>query len=217
MKKLVLIGTLLVGVSAFGQGYFTFTSGKSIVYNGFTGGAAALNTAVNTSFLWAANTAAVPLVAGIASAVPSSTTVASSSWTAADAWTAILTDPNFVLAVNNNNNALAVQRTTSAGGISYNAGASFPILGTTAGTAVRIFEIAWNGAYATPSLAQNAASTDGYVGWAPAFTYTPTVFTATPVGFTSVAFGTGGIVPEPSTIALAGLGGLSLLLFRRRK
>jgi hypothetical protein len=40
-----------------------------------------------------------------------------------------------------------------------------------------------------------------------------------PVTFTSAVAGqydVGGIVPEPSTMALAGLGGLSLLMFRRR-
>jgi hypothetical protein len=219
MKKLVLISTLVAtfaGVSAFGQGYFLFTSSKSTVYNGFTGGAAALNTAVNTAFLWSADTTATAKVAEYGTSVASSTTVATSTYSAANAWADILTDANFTLAVNAANSQVAVMRTTSAGAINYNAGAVFAITGTTAGTAVRVFEIGWNGAYATPSLA-SAAVNDGYVGWGQAFNYTPTVFTATANNMPSVAFGVAGIIPEPSTIALAGLGALSLLAFRRRK
>ena len=221
MKKLALLSTLIVAcasLSAYGQGYFQFTSGKSQAWNGFTGGAAALNTDVNTAFLWAAN-GAVPTIAGIAASTPSSLTVGSSTFTAANAWSAILTDPNFTLAVNNANSQVAVQRTLANGSISYNGGFAFAVSGSSVDTMYRVYFIGWNGAYATPSLAAAAASVNGYVGWSAPFNYSATAQTATPdtmVGKTG-QFGVGGIVPEPSTIALAGLGGLAMLLIRRRK
>ena len=216
MKKLVIIGTLIATFSgaAFGQGYFLFTGTKSTVYDGFTGSSAGLTSNVNVAFLWAAS--GVPQVDSILAAVPTTATTLNQTWTAAAAWTAILTDPNFTLALNaNSGNAVVVQQTTSQGAWSYNGGAVFGINGTTAGTAVQVFEIGWSSAYATPALASAASAA---VGWSGAWAYTPTLFTASPNTMTAPAhWGTGGLVPEPSTLALAGLGGLGLLLFRRRK
>jgi hypothetical protein len=219
MKKLVIISTLIATVAgtAFGQGYFQFASNKSQVWDGFTTPSTAARTSnVNVSFLWSANTAAVPLVAGILASTPNTTTVNASTWNASAAWTAILTDPNFTFALNQNAaNALVVTPSLTTGAVNYNGGSVFGIAGTTANIAVRVFEVGWNGAYATPSLAEAGNSA---VGWSAAWIYTPTAFTAAPAAMNAPAqWGTGGIVPEPSTLALAGLGGLSLLLFRRRK
>jgi len=213
MKKLVIIGTLIATFSgaAFGQGYFLFTGGKSTVWDG-SGSVAARTSNINVAFLWAAS--GTPLVDSIAASTPTTATTANQTWTAAAAWTAILTDPTFTLALNANaGNAVAVQQTLSTGAFSYNGGAVFPVLNSLA-TTYQLFEIAWSSAYATPQL---AAANNGMVGWSAPFTYTATVFTATPNPMNGTAFGTGGLVPEPSTLALAGLGGLGLLLFRRRK
>jgi hypothetical protein len=221
MKKLILIialTTFLAGLSALGQGYFQFVTGKSQVWDGFSGGVATLSTRVNTAFLWAAN-GATPSVAAFASSVPSSTTVATSFFMASAAWTAILTDPNFTLAINSANGQIAVQQTTANGAINYNGGAAFGVQGTSVGTTYSVFFIGWNYAYATPQLAAAAASTDGYVGWSSPFSYTATAFTATANSMSGVtpAFGVTGPIPEPSTLALTGLAGLSLMLLRRRK
>jgi hypothetical protein len=219
MKKLVIISTLIATVAgtAFGQGYFQFTSNKSQVWDGFTTpNTATRSSLVNVSFLWSASTVAVPAVSSILASTPNTTTVGGSTWAAADAWAAILTDPNFTLALNANaGNAVVVGQSLSTGSITYNNNAVFGIAGTTASVAVRVFEIGWSSGYATPQLAQAGNSA---VGWSAAWNYTPSAFTGAPTAMNAPSqFGTGGIVPEPSTIALAGLGGLSLLLFRRRK
>jgi hypothetical protein len=165
------------------------------------------------AFLWAAS--GTPAVDSILASVINTATVSSSTWQASTAWTDILTDPTFTLARDvNAGNAVAVAQTLTSGAFQYNSGSVFGINGTTAGTPVQVFEIGWSSAYATPAL---AAAANSAVGWSAVFAYTPTLFTATPVPMAApTQWGTAG-VPEPSTMALAGLGSLSLLLFRRRK
>jgi hypothetical protein len=71
MKKIILIASLtasLTGLSAFGQGYFQFVTGKSQVWDCFTG-SPQLATTVNVAFLWAAN-GSVPVVDGLYGASP---------------------------------------------------------------------------------------------------------------------------------------------------
>ena len=219
MKKLVIISTLIAsfaGLSAFGQGYFQFTSGKSQVYDGFSTGVAHVASDVNVAFLWAAN-GLTPSVDSILASVPTTATTGNSTWTAAAAWTAILNDPNFQLGFDSQHSQSTIVNTTTAGAISYNGGTGFAGPSTTSpGVPYSLFFISWNGAYATPSLAQAASAA---VGWSAVFSYTPATQLGTPptmIGQTA-NFGTGGIVPEPTTMALAGLGGLALLAIRRRK
>lgn len=219
MKKLVLISTViasLAGFSAFGQGYFQFTTGKSQAWDGFSTGVAH-TAAVNVAFLWAAQ-GSVPTVEGILNGVPTTATTGNSTWSAAAAWTAILNDPLFQLAVNSGTgNSLAVALTTTAGAVSYNSGGAFAgPTATAAGSIYTLYMIGWSSAYATPSLASAAGAA---VGWSQAFDYTATALTSVPnnmIGRTP-NFGIGGIVPEPTTMALAGLGSLMLLAIRRRK
>jgi len=215
MKKLLIITALttsLAGLTAFGQGYVQFTTAKSQVWDQLDdGGTATLTTNINTAFLWAAN-GSVPVAASIYGSSP---VTGFPIYTMSSAWTAILTDPNFTLAVNNNNSLMAIQRTTATGAINYNAGAAFPVAGMSAGITYNLFIIGWDGAYATPVLASAA---NAGVGWSAPFNYTARAFTEVPdsmLGLTP-AFGVWG-VPEPSTLALAGLGALSLWLVRRRK
>jgi len=76
---------------------------------------------------------------------------------------------------------------------------------------------AWynNGQYATYDAAFAAGAN---VGFSAFFTMTPTVApTPAPATTALQSFVVAGIVPEPSTFALAGLGAAALLLFRRRK
>jgi len=217
MKKLVLISTLIAtfaGLSAFGQGYFLFTTGKSQVWNGLGATATPNSTAIDVAFLWSAG-ATAPDVSAILSSVPTSATTGNTVWSASAAWSDILNDPNYTLALNNTSGLVASVAATANGAINYNSGTAVGIANTSVGTLYHVYEIAWNGAYATPALASAA---NAAVGWSSVFTYTAYAFTATPTGFTGLApqFGTGGIVPEPTTMALAGLGGLALLAFRRR-
>jgi hypothetical protein len=215
MKKLILIASLITSftaLSALGQGYFHFFTGKSQVWDQLDGGGSpALSTSINTAFLWAPN-GSVPMVSSLGASSPVS---GFPIYTASSVWTAILTDPNFTPAINNANGQMAIQRTSSFGSISYNSGISFPVTGTSVGTGYSVFMIGWDGAYATPALAQAASAG---VGWSAPFSYTAVAFTTIPNTMSGVtpAFGVWG-VPEPSALALAGLGGLSLMLLRRRK
>jgi hypothetical protein len=82
--------------------------------------------------------------------------------------------------------------------------------------------IGWTGAFATYDLA--FASGTSMLGISPMFTTatgnpgsTPP---GTPIGLKNTFTGlvlAPGVIPEPSTFALAGLGAAALLIFRRRK
>ena len=217
MKKITLIISLVTacaGFSAFGQGYFQFTTAKSQVWDGFSTGVAHTANDINVAFLWGTQ-GSVPQVEALENGVSTTATV---TWALPAAWTAILNDPNFQLAVNSGSgNSLASVLCTTAGAVSYNSGGAFAgPLGTTPGGVYTLFMIGWSSGYATPTLAAAAAAP---VGWSRAFDYTATAQTSVPnnmIGLTP-NFGVAGAIPEPATMALAGLGGLSLLLLRRRK
>jgi hypothetical protein len=220
MKKIILIASLMTaagGLSAFGQGYFQFTTAKSQVWDGFSTGAPHVANDVNIAFLWGAQ-GAVPQVESILNGVPTTATPANSTWLPGEAWAEILTDPNFTLAVNSGaGNSLVSVLCTSTGAVNYNGGSAFAGPLTTVPTGVyTLFMIGWDSAYATPALAAAAGSV---VGWSAPYNYTATAMTATPNSMSGLtpAFGVVGMIPEPATLALAGLGGLTLWFFRRRK
>ena len=172
MKKLVLISTIMAtfaSLSAFGQGYFQFATAKSQVYDGFSTGVAHASSSVDVAFLWAAS-GAVPEVSSILSSVPTTATTGNTTWTTTAAWSAILSDPNFTLAVEFGNAVRWQVATTTAGAISYNGGGAFGGPLTTSPAPYTLFMIGWNGAYATPALASAAGAA---VGWSSAFNYTP--------------------------------------------
>jgi hypothetical protein len=134
------------------------------------------------------------------SSVPSTATVNSSSWQTASAWTAILSDPNFTFVGN------SIVRSAANGSYSF----TDPAPGFPLGTTITLFVIGFDGNYATPTL---AAAANSAVGWSLPVNYTFTF--PTPTGPVP-SFGVAGIIPEPDSTALAGLGGLFLLLFRRQ-
>jgi len=223
MKKLITISLLasaLAATSAFGQGYFQFTSGKSGAWDGFTGANAAVSSHVDTAFLWAAasTTPAVDTLTGLAGSPTSgnSNTVVGASLSASAIWASIL-GGRCTFKTNSATGVGVVQQTSTTGLISYNSGVSFGVSGTAPSTTYTVYEIGWNAAFANPYAAAAAGSA---VGWSAPFQYT----SVTQTGFvnsmpTSVNFGVFVplVTPEPTTLALAGLSGASLLLFRRRK
>ena len=200
IKKLIRLSAvfaLVIELSAFGQGYFQFSTAKSQVYDGFSTGTAHVGTTVNVAFLWAP-AGTTPMVASVpglgTNYVAAATTTATSAYTTSAAWNAILHDPNFTLAVNSGTgNSLVIVRSTTSGAIAYNSGNAFPgPLSTTPATAYTLFVIGWDAAYATPNAAAEAGAS---VGWSRAFAYTATSLNATPnnmVGLTP-AFGVAGI------------------------
>jgi hypothetical protein len=221
MKKLIALSLLVASFavpSAFGQGYFLFTTGKSQVYDGFTtAGTSVLSSKVDVALLWAASGTTATLPVTSTDKTGNSTTVA--SYTDATAWTdiaAMLSTGGWTEAVNSST-SLSVQTTSASnGGLSYNSGVSFGITGTLASTAYSLILVSWDSTYSTLAAAEAAGAA---VGWSSVFSYTSSTSIATPSNMSGLApaFGTFASVPEPCTMALLGLGGLSLLVIRRRK
>ncbi len=231
MKKLVLFSTIaasLIGMSSFGQGYLQLQSGnKTIWENGtYKTGSGGLVTTNSYALVWGSTTL-TPLVDAIQASVATNALpgvaaagTVNGNYSVAAAWTAILTDPNFTLATDLAGPNLATGIALQNGSLSYNGGGSFAVSGAGAGV-WSLFYIAWNdagGVYLTPSAAQAAGE---LVGWSTVFNMTLTGTVSDPlIQQTSglVPFGVaGGAVPEPTTIAFGALGGLSLLLMRRKK
>lgn len=226
MKKIIAISLLmgwLAATSAFGQGYFSFYTGKSQeVWDGFTSpgvNVSILAATVNTAFLWApANT--VPTVDNPLTSTPTNrSSLLYDGLSVSQSWAAIL-NGQFTPAVNNTTGALASALCSLNGTIAYLNGAAFPVTGTTPNTSYTVYMIGWDANYATPALAAAAYGGLGAaVGWSNPFQYTSVNSIGTPNSMVGQAapFGTFGPVPEPGTFALATLGGLSLLAFRHRK
>jgi len=230
MKKLVLLTTVamsLVGLPAFGQGYFALTFPNVTVWDGSPNAPfnypSFQSNSVSVAWLWATS-GDTPLVDALTSAgyVPSNTVAgtANGNYLVSTAWTDILTDTNFTLATANS--VLLTTNVAIHGGQTWNTPSNVGIDNTSSGTTYALFMIAWEndgGLYLTP---QQAELHSMYVGWSKTFSYGATA--APPLGSPpSLAssglqgFGIGGVIPEPGTLALAGLGGFSLLFLRRRK
>jgi hypothetical protein len=205
------------GISAFGQGYVIFLTAKNNVYDNFsTSGVGAVAPGdVTATFLWAATSATDPLGTGLATtgvtsagqAWASIQSMLSSGWSVAN---------NFVTSneVDQADNAAGVQK----GAINYNGGSSFQLANAVGGDTYQFVEIGWDNLTGAGTLAQ--ASDPVAVGWSSSFDYTTgatsgsAVDTFAQAGNTSFGIAS---VPEPASLALAGLGGLSMLFLRRRK
>jgi len=231
MKKLIVtLALAAVGVSAFAQGEFAFAGpGARGIWDDFSSQNPHLAADMNVAFLFG-GTSFTPLVDAIASSTATNGTTAYSPTLA---WTDILTDPNFILATNDNGGSpvLAVGTSPANGAYAYtppggSAGGAFAVDGSASGGATyRVFVIGWSSAYATP---QAAALAGAAVGWSQFFSYAavagpspgpagnPGNFLSAAGNATVLQFGVAA-TPEPTTIALAGLGGLALLGLRRRK
>jgi hypothetical protein len=230
MKKQLILAALLTGIAAssFAQGYCVFgTSGKSWVWDNFStpgtsqvGGTAGAN--INLAFL-IGSTANTPLLGNTGNGSGNTTAFSQSAGTTI--WTDIMSDPNFTIAHNQTGGAIVQTPVNTSslvrGGWSFGGGSSFQVQNFVGGS-YKVVVVGWDAAYATLAAAQAA---NAAVGWSSAFTYTlqPDLSTAPSTfnGSGMTAFGvtpiTVAAVPEPSTMALAALGGASLLLFRRRK
>jgi len=222
MKKIIaltVIAASLAGSSAFAQGYFNFTSGKSQVYDG-SGAAAVLASTIDVALLWApaATTPAVDALATSSLKLGNNTTSQNTvGYSATQAWTAIMSG-QFTPAVNAATSGSVVALTSATGAIAYNGSASFGITGTSAGTTYTLYEVSYLASFGTLAA---AAAANSAVGWSAPIQYTAVSSIGTPQNTSGLfpSFGTFVPVPapEPATLALAGLSGASLLLFRRRK
>jgi len=224
MKLTAALAALVAagGMSAFGQGYVLFNTSKNDVYDNFTtqGTSVVAPGDVTATFLWAGTGTSNYLGAGLATAATSS----------AGGWASIATmlSSGWTIGANYNGGAAATEAdvTDNAGGtqkgaLPYNAGTSFQLNASTAGASYEFVVIAWDnlGGAATLGAAETAAAA---LGWSSAFTYATGATSSSGINNFSqsgeAAFGVApGSTPEPTSLALAGLGGLSMLLLRRRK
>jgi hypothetical protein len=205
------------GMTAFGQGYVAFGTSKNNVYDDFStpGTSVVAPGDVTATFLWAATGTSDPLGAGQAStgvanassAWATIQTMLSSGWTVAE---------NFATSneVDNADTASGVAK----GDFNYNSGGSFQLAGTAAGGSYEFVVIAWDNLTGAGTIEQ--AEDPQAVGWSDSFTYQTGATPGSAISNFSVsgetAFGVSP-VPEPASLALAGLGGLSMLFLRRRK
>src|SRR5438128_588185 len=103
MKKILIVATLaasLSGLTASAQGYFNFSGNTRGVWDQFSTSANAtapkLAATFDVGFLYGSG---APLIAGILASTPTNT---AATFNNAAAWNAILNDPNFHLAIDNN-------------------------------------------------------------------------------------------------------------------
>jgi hypothetical protein len=223
MKKLILIITLftVIGMHAFAQGYVLFEALQQSVWDEFTTpgmGTLVPGGDIEVTFLWALTGTPDPLGAGVATTGVFSTaggwstvsSMISSGWNIAeDAGSG-----------NAEADAAVIGHSIRRGGFFYNDNTlSFPVVGTTGGDAFEFVVIGWDNLTGATTLEEGMADNVA-LGWSNEFEYT----TGSTAGDTVLFFNESGInqfgvapVPEPATLALAGLGGLSILLVRRRK
>jgi PEP-CTERM motif len=215
MKKtliMTIVALAFATASTFGQGYFKFASGKSQVWDGFsTPGTATRSTSVSVALFWAANGASSPF-SWLTSTPTSGNSTTTESYTASQAWSA-LTSSSWTLAQTTdagmNGNVQGVS--TSSGAVTFGTGANFGVTGTSPGVAYELMLVS----FATSSYGSGA------IGWSAPISVTSgtSLLDNTVASPTYTQFGTfvPAATPEPSTMALAGLGGAAMLLFRRRK
>ena len=217
IKLTATMAALLVagGMSTFGQGYVLFVTEKNGVYDNFSGASQVAAGDVTSTFLWAPTGTADPLGAGSSSTATS----------AAGAWATIasMLSSGWSVAVNaaTSNEVDVADNASGAfkGQSAYNGGVAFGLAGNyTPGASLEMVVIGWDNLTGAGTLEQ--AEDPQPVGWSGAFTYA----TGATSGSTVSTFGNSGeapfgvaSVPEPASLALAGLGGLSMLFLRRRK
>jgi len=230
MKKLIIssvLGIVVAASSAFGQGWAELVTSPHFIWDdtGTYSGATISNPRFDSSFdvamMYGTGT---PAVAAIAAGNPTNNstlgaTTSYSPFSATAAWSDIMNDANFAIA--SSNSVAWVATGTASGGSSANGGSEFAVAGSTALTTYSVFLIAWNTEGGTLLTPQAASAAGAAVGWSPTFSYQfqaapPTGNAPAQPAFT--AFGIGYYpTPEPTTLALAGLGGISMLFLRRRK
>jgi len=223
MKKIMLVAAMatLTTVCSYGQGFVNYQGFLHGIGNNYTTpGTVTYNAGIDVELFFAPSTASSAV-----SAIAASSSPASLSYSVATAWSDILGDSNFAPVNGLSGAQTALASTAANGGFTYNGSSAYGANNLVGGTTYHMYEVAWyTGVSGTDNTLALASSHNEYVGWSQVFNYTPTTSgNPAPATFSSALVGTylvGGTItpsPEPSTMALAALGGASLLLFRRRK
>jgi hypothetical protein len=213
-KTLILIGAVaFMTVSSFAQGNIYISDSARGIWGIDYSGTARLGPGLDWSLI-AGPAATTPSVDSIMTSTPTNTI---GFFDPSTAWNDILNQPGYFF-VDGTNGAAIEGAVAANGSVNYNASIAFSAANLIGGTTNTMYLIAWSSAYATPSAAQAAGAA---VGWSNPFQYLPTSGINTPnYGVTMNSAGLSpfgvGPVPEPTTVALAGLGGLALLGLRRR-
>jgi len=227
-KQIAILASMIAasGFTAFGQDWSVLqTSGNGVVWDEFTTvgvGHEAPAGDVNVELLWALTGTADPLGAGLATTGVSSTGAEATLAT-------MLSSGGWNLAQNyasgSGSAALGTAETTTAGTVSkggsivaYNGGNPFQLTPSSTGATGSSIEeilIAFSGnAYSTASALGYSGMISEPIGLTAGDANSFNQQTSeglTPFGVALTS------VPEPTTLALAGLGGLSMLFLRRRK
>jgi len=221
------------GFSAFGQGWMTFDGAVGRVYDEFTTAGVGIRAPsdVNVAFLWAATGTADPLTlvngtGGPSSdgqgrggnATPTLQVATNGVASVASQWgtiTSMLSSGWSWGKDQNAGNVIAIANGTSG---AYVYGSNpLELLGSTAGASYEIIAVAWDAASGATVPVSSLA-----MGWSNPFVYITGTSAGDPVATTFFSqsgvnqFGVAS-VPEPTTLAFGALGGLSLLLMRRKK
>ena len=226
-KSLILTLVMAIGsFSALAQGSIYFQASHSI-YSAATGTLAGSTGDYGALLFFSSSTAANNALNSIFSGAATSgspTTSASpnAGYSTATAWSALLTT-GAIQVDGTTVGVPAVYLNTGNGTINYLGGISYSSDNISPGTYYAVV-IAWNPGTGGDSTIAAASGNGDLVGWSKVFSYTATSGgTATPATMSALpgTFGVGGTVvgvPEPSTLALAGLGGFGMLMaFRRKK
>ncbi len=194
MKKLIILTVLTAATSlaAFGQGYMSFLSTIPMKLNGVS------TAGLNVGLVWDATSG-------------STLSLAANPWTTL---TALPSGWSWGMQAGSNVWTTTVGAPPPAVG-NFNGGV-VALDGTAAGNIISMYVVVWSGAqsYQTAAGALAPVGLTSQFNWTLGSSTSPGASISTAPGFTGA---NASPVPEPTTLALAGLGGLSLLLFRRKK
>jgi len=232
-KQIIALSVALIATvsSSFAQGYVSVSTVNNFVWDEFTtaGSGVKANTDVNYAIYWAPAATSDPLSAvgtqfpnGATQSVATNqvTSISGAGGLGNGSINTTMTGAGFTLALLNGGSTV-VSGTTGAGGNI--AMGQIQIAGMTGGTTYELVVVGWNATAGGASALTGGTYTA--IGWSNPFNYTPGTASGDSSGLTAlstagmVKFGVAPVapVPEPGTMALAALGGASLLLFRRRK